>query len=228
MKKLIFTAAFVLIEFAFLTAQTLDEIIDYHFDAVNQDKFNQTKTIFIDSDLNSPNGKGNILISHKRPNKLKIEQTINQQTVTTIFDGENCSVISGGDTNDLAGRELEEIKFTAELDGYFFCYREKARDLKYIGEFVEGGKKFYQITCAEPNGDTTNIFIDSKTYLINKTIQHKKGIIKETRMEKYKKIDGISFPHKLTIMENGKIKTQSVKKIKLNEELDDKLFTVKK
>jgi len=228
MKKLIFTAAFVLIEFAFLTAQTLDEIIDYHFDAVNQDKFNQTKTIIIESDLNLSDGKGKILIFHKRPNKLRIEQTINQRTLLTLFDGVNCFVISGVDTNNLIGKDLEEIKSAADLDGYFFCYREKARDLKYIGEFSEGGKKFYQINCTEISGDTTNIFIDSKSYLIAKTIQHKNGTIKETGMENYKKIEDISFPHKLTTAENGKTKTQIVKKIKLNEELPEELFTLKK
>lgn len=227
MKAIIFTTVFFLFGTFYSSAQTLNEIIDYHFDAVNQDKFNKTNTIIIDADLATPEGKGKLLIFHKRPNKLRVEETINKKTKTTIFDGAVGAIINGVDTIHLKGQTLEDIKFNADFDGYFFCYREKAHDLKFEGEITDGKNKFFKIVCIQPAGDSTDIFVDSKTYLLEKTIKRKNGKIRETHLYNYKKTDDIPFPYKLTITEDGKTKTQSVKNIKLNVDISDNLFLIK-
>ncbi|MBZ0199847.1 MAG: hypothetical protein K8H86_08265, partial [Ignavibacteriaceae bacterium] len=175
----------------------------------------------------TPDGKGKLLLLHKRPNKIRVEETVNNNTKTTIFNGSEGVIINGADTNRLTGQTLEEIKFNADFDGYFFCYREKAHDLTYEGEISDGRNKFFKIICVQPTGDSTDIFLDSKSYLLEKTIKRKNGKIRETRMAKYKKIDGIPFPYRLTVTENGVSTTQTVKNIRLNVEVSDNLFIIK-
>lgn len=210
--------------YGLLLSQNLNEIIDYHFDAVKQDKFNQIKTMVIEADLSGAAGSGKLVVYHKRPAKLRIEQIIASKKTCTIYDGENCIQVTDGDSALLSGAVLEDVKFMADLDGYFFCYREKSHDLTFDGTLNEGKKRYFKVVCTKPGGDTTEIFLNTGTYLIEKTVQRREGLLKVTRMDNYKPVNGILFPHKIITVENGTERIQTVKKIVLDSEIPDISF----
>jgi hypothetical protein len=215
-------------------SQTLNEIIDLHFDAAKQDKFNKLETIITTAKISQGDLSGLQKIFHKRRGKIRIERTINKQTTITAYDGKIGWEILPGDSTAhlLNGRKLEEIKFEADLDGYFFCWREKSHHLELKGLTKEDGKKVFNILCTKDNGDNADLYMDAKTYLLIKTIQRigENGAqnIKETLISNYKNVGGIPFPYRYVIISNNVKEIQTVEKILLDEKISDEIFTMPK
>ncbi|HKI78378.1 MAG TPA: hypothetical protein VKA26_07540 [Ignavibacteriaceae bacterium] len=228
MKKLFFLILILPVLFFSITmqAQTVDEIVDMHFDAVKQDLFNSVQTIIISSDISTPDGLIQQKIYYKRPDKMKIEEKKDGFTSIKSYDGNTGWFISPADSilnpELLTGRELRDIKFMANLDGYFFCYRNKGYKISYEGTENVSGKEAYKMKCKTTPDDSTFIFVDTKTYLFSKII--KPAINKATFISNYKKVNGIPFPYKFEIDQNGVKSTQVVRGIKLDVDLPDKEF----
>jgi outer membrane lipoprotein-sorting protein len=247
MKRVFFFLAAVFFLFSVQAAsQSLNEIIDLQFDAVKQDKFNKLQTIIKKITIKEGSISTPMIIYHKRPNKIRIESGETGNKNITTYNGKTGWSFSKeiGDTapQTLTGRALEEIKFMADLDGYFFCYRERGHDLELIGTEKVGGKNTFKIRCTKPTGDEALLYLDAKTYLLTKTIQRLKDedVVheKETIIGDYKSVEGIPMPFKFQISERsfpkessigkegGKTVTQLITNIELNKELPDLLFDI--
>ena len=126
MKKLLCTIIiFITIPFFYnIFPQSLTEIIDLHFDAVKQDKFNKIKTMVITSEIIQMNGKIAVKTYFKRPDKMRMEVKENGKIKVTAYDGNIAWCIDPDATGiaprELTGAALDETKFMADLDGYFF------------------------------------------------------------------------------------------------------------
>ena len=233
MKKLVLIFC-ALLYFAFslsVSSQSLDQIIDMHFDAAKQDKFNKLKTITITYQVTIGNRQGTVNEFHKRNSKLRIEEHFGNKTTVKGYDGKIGWQINPDNPKPikLSGKDLEKIKFLADLDGYFYCWRNKGHKLKLLGEEKLRNIEVYKIECTKTNGDEAELYLDAKKYLLVKSIQKIKedGKIntEETIIDNYKIVNGIPFPSKFEVKSNGNIKMETVKDIKLDSELPDSLFT---
>ncbi len=239
MKRVFFFFSAVFFLFPILaSSQSLNEIIDLQFDAVKQDKFNKLQTIIKKINVKEGSVSTPMVIYHKRQNKIRIELGEDGNKNTTTYNGKTGWTFSkeSGDTAPipLTGRLLDEIKFMADLDGYFFCYREKGHELELLGTEKVGGKNTFKIRCKRPTGDEALLFIDSKTYLLVRTIHRLKEEAavheKETVIGDYKNVEGIPTPFRFEISERTsgeeveKAFTQQVLKIEFNKDLADSMF----
>ncbi len=231
MKKLSLSAVFLFL--ILLTSnicpQTLNEIIDYQFDAVKQDKFNLLKTIIIESKIKNIQGQGTQVIYHKRPKMIRIERNLPGEKYIIVFNGkEGWKISNGNRTEKLSGKIFDDIKFRADLDGYFFCFREKGHDLKYEGKERLNGKQYFKIKCTKQNGDEADLYLDASDYLLNKVvkrIKYPEGLREtETVINNYKKVNGIPFAHKYVTASGGKNETETVTKIVLDKPIEDRMF----
>ncbi len=236
MKKfsLIIPLMFLCASYLTLNAQTLNQILDLHFDAVKQDKFNKVETIIIKSKITDGKLRGVMTVYHKRNGKLRIERTLGDKSLVTIYGGTGGWKILPDSSKPVpvTGKALEELEFRADLDGYFFCWREKGHKLQLIDEEKLEGKPVYKILCKKDNGDEADLFIDAKNYLLVRSVQRLKENGKtntvETNISGFKRVEGIQFPFKYEITTGNNTEVQNVQSIKLNTELPDSLFTVKK
>ena len=190
------------------------------------------KTIIINSKITKGNKTGFQKVFHKRKGKIRIERTFNKQTTITAYDGKMGWEILPGDSiaHLLKGKRLEEIKFEADLDGYFFCWREKSHHLELKGTMTLNREKVFNILCTKGNGDNADLYMDAKTYFLIKTIQRIKNNgqenVKETLLSNYKKVEEIPFPFKYEIISDNVKEIQNVEKIMLDEKIPDEIFAI--
>lgn len=235
MKKLIFViAVFFFLPFCQpVLPQSLTEIIDLHFDAVKQDKFNKMKTMVITSELIRGNTKMPVKTYFKRPDKMRMEITRDGVTKITAYDGNIAWSLDPGSNNMtpevLTGAALEETKFDADLDGYFFCYRERNHTVTLEGREKVQNKEAFKIKCKISPTDSSYVFLDAKNYLIVK-VEKKDPRVgnKETYFTDYKKVEGVNFPFKFEIIEPSGKTFQVIKSIEPGVDLPDSLFTMPK
>jgi outer membrane lipoprotein-sorting protein len=188
---------------SFIIPQTLDEIIDLQFDAVKQDKFNKVQTLQLEYKIKSGKEEGSLIIFHKRNNLMRIEKnTVEQNLITLVKDKDVWQYdLNSKSIKEVKPYEKDQLTFKADLDGYFFCYKEKQHNLELVGKEKVNKKDFYRIKCSKPIGDESNIYLDAKTYLIDRIVQSQKDgeliIETKTQYSDYKLQNGIPFPNKI-------------------------------
>lgn len=227
------TFLFLIVQFlnlSFIIPQTLDEIIDLQFDAVKQDKFNKVQTLRLEYKIKSGKDEGRLIIFHKRNNLLRIEKHTVEQNVVTLVNGEDVWQYDLNSKNfvELNPYEKDQLLFKADLDGYFFCYKEKQHNLELVGKEKINKKDFYRINCTKPNGDESNIYLDPKTYLIDHIIQKQKdgelSIETQTQFSDYKLQNGIPFPNKIKISKGDLVEELKLVKLQLDLDIKDNNF----
>jgi len=226
MKNLILLCILILFSISTSNAQnTVDEIIDYHFDAVKQDKFNKIKTMVITAEIVKPEGTSYEKTIFKRPKMMRTEITEKGQVSVVAYDGSHGWKSGKGVNTKITGEELKEIEFAADLDGYFFCYRERGHKLSFEGKEKYMGKQYLKIKC-EIESDITHVYIDAKSYLFAKIDKMKKSGVYETLLSDYRKVNEIPLPFKFEINSPGYNEVKNVKSIEIDKDIPDSLFTM--
>ncbi|GAB4300680.1 MAG: hypothetical protein Kow0098_28280 [Ignavibacteriaceae bacterium] len=229
MKTFIFIFSLMLLP-ALTHPQELYEIIDYHFDAVKQDKYNKLSGLVLTYEFKNNGETGKMIIFRKRNNKLRIEKITASDTIITIYNNGEAYRKTGSDSviQKIDGREFEELKFAADMDGYFFCYREKEHKLELKGKEKLGNRDVFKIICVKPGGYEAVLYMDVQKYLLLETIhrfpEDDKIVEKHTRFENYKSVDGIPFPFREIVTINNETETRNLLDVKLNLVPEDLLF----
>lgn len=231
MKTIISFLIILLFNYSILLAQTLSEIIDLQFDAVKQDKFNKVQTLQLEYKIKSGKDEGSLIIFHKRNNLMRIEKHMSSKKLITIVNGTDVWQYNLNDNSyvDLKPYLKDELIFKADLDGYFFCYKEKQHNLELVGKEKVNKKDFYRIKCTKPNGDESNIYLDAKTYLIDRIIQSQKDgeliIETKTQYSDYKLYNGIPFPNKIRTEWGNFSEELKLSKIEFDLAFPDSIFS---
>lgn len=226
MKSLISLCILILFFIPTSNAQnTVDEIIDYHFDAVKQDKFNKIKTMVITAEIVKHDGISYEKTIFKRPKMMRTEITENGITSIYCCDGSRGWKSTSGIQSELKGDKLKEIEFAADLDGYFYCYRERGHKLSLEGKETINGKACFKIKC-EINGEVTFVYLDTKNYFFAKIDKMKESGVYETLLSDYRKVNEIPLPFKFEINSPGYKEVKNVKSIVIDKEIPNSLFTM--
>ncbi len=210
--------------------QTVNEIIKKHFEAVNQAAFSNVKTIVIISEIIQPGGKIPVKTYIKRPDKIRIETIEDGKTSITAYDGKTGWCISPEDygpiPTELTGKSLDETKFMANLDGYFFCYKDRSLKTTLEGKEKILGKDAYKIKCNVSPTDSVFIFVDENSFLILKVKQPVHNGYKETFMSDYRKLNNMIFPFRFEIMTPYSRTFQIIKSIEFDKNIPDSFFSM--
>lgn len=230
--KIIFLFLIVsLFNLSFTIPQSLDEVIDLQFDAVKQDKFNKVQTLQLEYKIKSGKDEGSLIIFHKRNNLLRIEEHTKGQNVITLVNYKDVwrYDLNSKTIKEVKPYEKDQLIFKADLEGYFFCYKEKQHNLELVGKEKVNKKDFYRIKCTKPDGDESNIYLDAKTYLICCIVQTQKDgeLLIETKTEysDYKLHNGIPFPSKVRTERGSFSEELKLSNIELDSALPDSIFS---
>jgi outer membrane lipoprotein-sorting protein len=233
MKKIICLIITIFITSAF-NAQTLDEVLQKYFKAVNQEKLNTVKTMIIKGKVLQGGLEIPLTMYQKRPLKLRTEATLQGMSVVTVFDGEKGWMVNPfmGQTEaqEIPAEQIEQTKDQADIDGYFYNYDKKGIKLELLPTETLDSVQVYNIAVTKPNGDIINNYIDTKTGLIFK-IRSKVNIQgtqteAETFMSNYKNFEGLVYPGDIESKVGGQTMAKIViDNMDINKDLDDTLFT---
>jgi outer membrane lipoprotein-sorting protein len=232
MKKLFFLIFTLFITSAFF-AQTLDEVLQKYYKAVNQEKLNTVQTMTIKGKVAVQGMELPMNMYQKRPNKLRTEATFQGLSVVTVYDGENGWTINPfmgqAEAQPLQDAQIEQTKDQADIDGYFVNYEKKGLKLELMPTETMDSILVYNITVTKPNGDVIYNYLDTRTGLIVK-IKSKVNIQgtmtdAETCMNDYKTIDDLVYPGNIESKAGGQTMAKIIiDSVEFNKDLDDSLF----
>lgn len=181
-----------------------------------------------------------INIEFKRPNQIRIEIAVQEQTIVQVFDGKQGWSINplagyqGGkkDAQPMSPDETKEFEVQADIDGPLVDYAKKGHKVEYAGQESVEGAQAYKLKVTLKNGTITTMFLDADTYLDVK--DSSKMNIRDTEVENdviysdFKEVDGMLMAHAMEIKAKGAPEGQKMifEKVELNVPVDDARFVM--
>jgi len=185
----------------------------------------------------APGVDGPFQVELKRPLKLRMEVTVQEQTIVRVYDGHG----SGWTVNPFApsgaagpvamtGDDLKNITDESDFDGPLVDYQTKGNQIEAAGKDEVEGKPALKLKLTTKAGDVRTYYFDAATFLLLKWEGvHKtgdQGFPVESFFRDYRELSGLKFPFEIDTDSPGSNRKQklNIDKIELNPELDDARF----
>ena len=228
-------AAVIALAPATLPAQSVDEILGKHFQALGGlEKLKAARSFRMTGRMVLGQGmEATFLRVQKRPNLVRMEFTIQGITGVQAYDGQTAWMhmpFMGQSApevmpEDLAKAAIEE----AEFDGPLMDYAARGSTVELMGKEPVEGTETFKVKLTRKTGEVTYYYLDSEYYLplksdTKRTIQGRE-LPMSTTYGDYKDVGGLIIPHSLQISGQGPgIQTLLLDKVEVDVPLDDAQF----
>ncbi len=138
----------------------------------------------------------------KRPNKIRLEATLQGLTQITAYDGKEGWSISpfGGrrDAERMSADDAKSVIQQADIDGPLLGWREEGHRIEYLGVEDLDGTPALKLRVNRRDGDVQYIYLDPDTYLEirTSTVNRVRGVdtITDTDYGAYQQVAGVWMP----------------------------------
>jgi outer membrane lipoprotein-sorting protein len=236
-RKSLFAFAFVALAAVGASAQTADEIIAKHINAIGgMAKLTAVKSMRMTGKMTvGPGIEAPAIIEFKRPKNVRMEITLQGMTAVQAYDGANAWQIMPfqGNKNPEAMGEDERKDMEEESDfveGPLVNYKEKGHKVELLGKDKVEGSDAYKLKLTLKNGNIQTIYLDADTFLVVKT--EGKRLVRGTEVETesfsgdYKEVEGLVIPFSLESGQKGSPQRQriTIEKVEINPTVEDARF----
>jgi outer membrane lipoprotein-sorting protein len=233
MKKLILAATLLLV-FAFVNAQSLDEIVKKYSDANKLDNLSKITTIKITSKTSVMGQEIPGEIWMKNPDKIKIVQSAAGMSIVMAFDGQKGYMINPTTgSNDPVEMDMAMVKQQIAGRNMFqnsLVTMHKNGSLSLEGEEMVNGKPAFKVKQTT-EGVVAYLFIDKVTFLAVKASttvnQGAQSISVDSYPSDYKETNGVMIPMKTTQSLSGMDIVSTIEKVEVNIPMADSVFKLK-
>lgn len=232
---------FLLIMFTHLQAQSVDEIIAKHVQALGgRDKIDAIKSIRVKgkSTITAMGFEADFNRTAKRPNLVRLDISLQGQNMVQAYDGKTAWQImpfmGNPDPQPMPEFQAKQMVREADFDGPIVDYKKKGNKVELVGKEDLEGSEVYKLKVTLKDGDVFYSFIDTEYFLELKRVMKAKGpggneIEVATYMSDYKPVAGMMMPHSIKI-ENpaqGAIEI-TFSEVETNIDIDDSFFQMPK
>ena len=220
------------------TAQTVDEVINKHIEALGgKDKLNSLKSVYMESV--SVMGNGSEMTSKTyRVDKQLFRRDIDGgmfkfSTIVTDKEGWASNPRNNGAFEALPPEDVQGQQYTLDLAGPLVDYAAKGEKAELLGKEAVDGKDAYKVKITLKSGKDITYWLDAQTYYVLKTSAKPSGFMRRPGADPnaevvmiysdYRKTpEGFVFPYGSSIQGMGT--TTNVEKIEVNKPVDAKLY----
>ena len=189
-----------------------------------------TGTISFGNDASGP-----FFVEFRRPMKMHMELTVQNQTVVRIFDGKE-----GWANNPFAGKanpepmteeDLKNINEEADFEGPLVDYRKKGNKLELVGKDKVGDKDVWRVKLTTKTGEVRDYLFDASTFLLLKWEGKRQVQGKEmpfhSYYREYREVGGLKFAFAIDSGNSASDLTQKIiiEKIELNPQVPESEFS---
>ena len=173
MKNLIISFLLTMIFASATVAQTVDEILAEHFNAVGQEKLLATNTLTMKGKIIQQSFEIPFTSMQKRPMNFRSEAEFQGMKMLSGFDGTMGwsinPMMGSSDPQPMTEEQIDRMKIQADYDGLFYNYKEKGYTVEFIGKENVDDIETYILKLTRPNGDIVTSYIDAENYVLLKS-----------------------------------------------------------
>jgi len=219
-----------------LSAQTVDEIVAKNVQARGgMDKLKAIHSLEFAVKMNQQGLEFPGKMDMKRPDKIRMDMTIQGKTLVQAYDGKTAWMImpfmGSTDPQPMSADEAKEVIEQADFDGPMVDYKSKGNTVELIGQDDVEGSPAYKLKVTLKNGDISYIYIDTDTGLeVKETAKRKQQgseVEVDSFLSNYQPVDGVLFPYSVENKVQGKTMGHfTIDSVKTNVPIDDAVFAM--
>jgi len=207
---------------AFAGDMTADDVIAKYVEAVGGEKaIRGVETLFMKGSMFMQGTPLELRMYVQPPEKAYAEVSMNNMVMGGGgTDGTNAWGTQMGQTfkleGEMAKQQMDQADMFPLLD-----YKKRGREVSYIGEATVKGKPAHKLQFVN-HGDTAYFFFDAETFLL---VKEESGM-GSSNLTNYEEVDGIMWPHKMTVVTPQGQQMLTFDSIAVNPEVPDSLFVM--
>jgi hypothetical protein len=216
-------------------AQTADELIEKNIEARGGlEKIQAIQSMRLTGTLSVGDAAMPSLLEVKRPNKTRLEFTVNGQTAVQAYDGTTAWAVvpfaGRAEPERMSAEDSRDMELQADMDGPLVNYRAKGHRVELMGLEKIADHDAWRLKVTLRNGDARDVFLDLNTHLQIVTVAHRivQGKLAEieSKLGDYREVGGVLLPYSFETTARGVPQKQSVRfdKIELNVPIEDSRF----
>ncbi len=185
-------------------AQTLQDVLNKHFEAIGQDELLEMETYEIEALVSQMGMEIPMEIKMKRPNKFRMEMEVQGQKMVQAYNGEKGWMLvpgAGSQPQELSGPQLEQAMEQADIDGELYNYEKKGYTAELLGKEFLGDDEVFNIKLTGSDGVEKNYYIGTDNYLVKKVVgkvnSQGQEVTVEQIMSDYENINGVMVATKI-------------------------------
>ena len=220
-------------------AQTVDEVIAKNVAARGGlERIKAVKSAVFTGRMSMGEGmEAPIVLKWKRPDRVRMEFTIQGMTGVQAYDGATgwqiMPFLGKNDAETMTAEDLREVQEQADaFEGPLVDYAAKGHQAELLGKEPVEGTEAYKVKLTKKNGEVTTYYLDAEAFLEIKTEAKRTRRGQEMEFESavgdYKEVGGILFPHSIEVRPKGAPagQTITIDKIELDGEIADGEFAM--
>ncbi len=217
---------------------SLDEVLANYYEAVGGvEKIKSINTMRVTGRMMLPQGmEATFQRLSMRPNKIRLEFTVQGITGIQAFDGETAWMLmpfmGQTDPEEMPPDMAERMREEADFDGPLMDHEAKGHQVELVGTEEVEGAQTYKLKVTLKHGEVTYSYLDSEYFLPIKTAEKRTiqgtELEMETILSDYKEVDGLMVPHSIQVMGGPGAQALIIERVEINPELDDTEFAMPK
>lgn len=215
------------------SAQSLDQVLQKHFDATGQEMLSGVSSVRSSGKAVQMGTELPFLQIQKRPGMLYLELDIQGNKMIQAYNGRQGWAVEpwmGPDPRRLDGPELNSLRQMARIDSDLVNWQEKGFGLELTGLDSSDGREYFVLELKKEEDEVYNFYIDSHSYLLHKIVttsgQTGNLVSGETILGDYRVINGIRVPFRIEMKFGGRtLMTNIIDKIEFDVVTGEDYFT---
>ncbi len=216
-------------------AQTADDIVAKNIHAKGgAEKWKSLSSVKLMGRMSIQGKELPLTIYSKRPNLMRHETLLQDVRVVQAFDGTTAWAIhpmmGTNAAQELPPAAADMMKTSAEFEGALVDYRLKGHSVELVGPEKVDGKDVHHLVLTMKNGQVQHYYLDATTGLEARMTQEMdvgggKAQTLATEMSDYRAVAGVTMPHTVRQLVDGKVVGQmTIDSVEFNSVTDDAIF----
>ncbi len=229
--------SFLVAVLLFSCQENIDSVIQKNIEVRGGEKnFRKIRTVSMKINLNTLGMDVPIRIFISLPGSIRTEMHVNGQSIVTVLNNNQAVAIVDGNFTALDENGVKDLQKNLQSQlNYFkselFDYKKQGAVIKSVTKENFKDKPAIKIRLDYPDGITTYLFIDQKTYLNIATRTEKRvngqPMETETVYKDYRSVDGLMVPFTIEVSSGTMmIATMHLDSLAFNKPIDKALFQI--
>lgn len=233
--KLCLLLAIATLSLTSLHAQTVDELINKHIEAMGgKDKLDQLKSIKMDMSVEVMGNESPTTVTIVNGKGYRYEADFNGQKIVQCYTDKGGWMINpmmgGTDPRPLPEEQYKGAEDQIYITGPLYDYAAKGNKVELVGQEKVGDVDAYKIKVTNKDAGETTLYLDPSTYYIIQLERSQEAmgnimtvVVKNSNFQKTD--EGYVFPHTLETDFGGQFSlAATVNKVEVNPTVDPSIF----